>query len=123
MFKREQSKLRGAAVALDLRTKPLDKRIPFLCMVQLQFTFLLVQCLKSHSVTDLTPGVIHVRLKRSEKVDDETYPRSLSFSVKLAVKWQWLGQGIEQAGDCRAVVGILREDGITPVEGYLPHPA
>ncbi|KAG8288779.1 hypothetical protein J6590_010889 [Homalodisca vitripennis] len=33
------------------------------------------------------------------------------------------GQGIEQAGECRAVVGILGEGGITAAEGYLPHPA
>ncbi|KAG8262634.1 hypothetical protein J6590_050128 [Homalodisca vitripennis] len=48
---------------------------------------------------------------------------SLRFSVRLAAQWQWPGQGIEQAGECRAVVGILREGCITAAEGYLPHPA
>ncbi|KAG8284571.1 hypothetical protein J6590_100136 [Homalodisca vitripennis] len=33
--------------------------------------------------------------------------RSFRFDVGLAA--QWLGQGIEQAGECRAVVGILEE--------------
>ncbi|KAG8293553.1 hypothetical protein J6590_016513 [Homalodisca vitripennis] len=42
---------------------------------------------------------------------------SLRFGVRLAAKWQWPGQRIEQAGECRAVVGILGEGGITAVEG------
>ncbi|KAG8283922.1 hypothetical protein J6590_003613 [Homalodisca vitripennis] len=33
------------------------------------------------------------------------------------------GQGIERAGECRAVVVVLGEGGITATEGYLPHPA
>ncbi|KAG8275147.1 hypothetical protein J6590_093018 [Homalodisca vitripennis] len=33
--------------------------------------------------------------------------RSFRFDVGLAA--QWLGHGIEQAGECRAVVGILEE--------------
>ncbi|KAG8316474.1 hypothetical protein J6590_049598 [Homalodisca vitripennis] len=52
-----------------------------------------------------------------------TYPGSLRFGVRLAVKRQWSGQGIERAGDCRAVVGILGEGGITAAESYLPQPA
>ncbi|KAG8314279.1 hypothetical protein J6590_096468 [Homalodisca vitripennis] len=28
--------------------------------------------------------------------------------MRLAAKWQWPGQGIERAGECRAVVGIER---------------
>ncbi|KAG8257221.1 Synaptotagmin-9 [Homalodisca vitripennis] len=35
------------------------------------------------------------------------YFRALHFGVRLTAKWQWPGQGIEQAGECRAVVGIL----------------
>ncbi|KAG8333325.1 hypothetical protein J6590_000457 [Homalodisca vitripennis] len=45
-----------------------------------------------------------------------TYPGSLS--VRLAARWQWPGQEIEQAAECRAVVGILGESGITAAEGY-----
>ncbi|KAG8262070.1 hypothetical protein J6590_061122 [Homalodisca vitripennis] len=52
-----------------------------------------------------------------------TYPGNLRFGVRLVAKWQWTGQGIEQAGECRAVVGILEEGGTTAAEGYLPHPA
>ncbi|KAG8284016.1 hypothetical protein J6590_003708 [Homalodisca vitripennis] len=43
--------------------------------------------------------------------------------LMLAAKWQWPGQGIEQAGECRIVVGIMGEGDITAAEGYLPHPA
>ncbi|KAG8295289.1 hypothetical protein J6590_083122 [Homalodisca vitripennis] len=41
--------------------------------------------------------------------------------MRLAAQWQWSGQGIQQAGECRVVVGILGEGGIT-VAQYLPHP-
>ncbi|KAG8299370.1 hypothetical protein J6590_102796, partial [Homalodisca vitripennis] len=43
--------------------------------------------------------------------------------VKVAAKWQWPVQGIERTGECRAVVGIQGEGGITAADGYLPHPA
>ncbi|KAG8265193.1 hypothetical protein J6590_066978 [Homalodisca vitripennis] len=52
-----------------------------------------------------------------------TYPEILRFGVRLVAKWQWPGQGIERAGECREVVGIIGEDGITAAEGYLPQPA
>ncbi|KAG8303685.1 hypothetical protein J6590_002693 [Homalodisca vitripennis] len=39
------------------------------------------------------------------------YPGSLHSGVRLAAKWQSPGQGKEQAGECRAVVGILGEGG------------
>ncbi|KAG8311455.1 hypothetical protein J6590_043370 [Homalodisca vitripennis] len=37
----------------------------------------------------------------------QTYPGNWRFGARLAAKRQWPGQGIEQAGECRAVVGIL----------------
>ncbi|KAG8280592.1 hypothetical protein J6590_078373 [Homalodisca vitripennis] len=37
--------------------------------------------------------------------------------MRLSAQWQWSGQGIEQAGECRVVVGILGEDAITVAEG------
>ncbi|KAG8316736.1 hypothetical protein J6590_043272 [Homalodisca vitripennis] len=56
---------------------------------------------------------------------DETMKAELDVrtdTIKQLAK-RWRGQGIEQAGECRAVVGILGEGGITAAEGYLPHPA
>ncbi|KAG8312819.1 hypothetical protein J6590_016003 [Homalodisca vitripennis] len=48
---------------------------------------------------------------------------AIDVSREIAFWCEWPGQGIEQAGECRAVVGILEEGGITEAEWYLPHPA
>ncbi|KAG8317300.1 hypothetical protein J6590_029868 [Homalodisca vitripennis] len=98
----------------------------------LKFTFFLVQRLELDAVTVFTPGIWshftapidkllakkpaqkqYLSSHTQEGPVPKTYPGSSHFGVRLAAKWQWPGHGIEQAGERRAVVGILGEGGIT----------
>ncbi|KAG8256533.1 hypothetical protein J6590_066343 [Homalodisca vitripennis] len=86
------------------------RRAPFHCVDRVSLAPFCLHCSYLPSVSTYVQCIFVFRRIQGSR-----------FNVMLPTKWQWPGQGIERAGECRAVVGILGVGGITATEGHLLH--